>query len=179
MNKKYNNKDKKEQSQKEKEVEEINNEEELCIEEEQITTEKTEAEELKDKLLRTMAEFDNFRKRTIKEKANMYDDGVVYTIEKFLPIIDNFERALSSSNEKEISIYKGIEMVLKQIVTVLKEIGIDEIDCIGKPFNPELHYAVAQVDDENEESNTIIEVMQKGYIYKEKVIRYSMVKVAN
>lgn len=134
-----------------------------------------------DKLQRSMAEFDNFRKRTIKEKANMYDDGVMETVKKLLPIIDNFERAVESASDedKQNSFYQGIEMILKQIKDLLSTINVEEISAVGEQFNPSVHNAVMHIDDEQYGENEIIEQLQKGYKYKDKVIRPSMVKVAN
>lgn len=135
--------------------------------------------ELTDRLQRTMAEFDNFRKRTTKEKAAMYDYGVKETIEKFLPVIDNFERSLTYSDAKESSFYKGIELILRQLEGALDFIGVETIDCIGKEFDPNLHNAVAHVEDKSAGQNQVVEVLQKGYKYKGNLIRPSMVKVAN
>ncbi|HBY21391.1 MAG TPA: nucleotide exchange factor GrpE [Clostridiales bacterium] len=139
-----------------------------------------------DKYQRTMAEFDNFRKRTAKEKVEMYDIGVMETVEKILPMIDNFERALlqiskdiSEEEAKEHSILKGINMIYTQFTDTLKHIGVEEIDATGKTFDPNLHNAVMHVEDENHGENEVIEVFQKGYIYGEKVIRHAMVKVGN
>lgn len=136
-------------------------------------------EELNDRLQRSLAEFDNFRKRTLKEKASMYDDGVISTIEKMLPVIDNFERAIAAAPNKDDSLCKGVEMIYSQLLTILKDIGIEPIDCKGKEFNPEYHNAVSHEENEEFGNNMIIEELLKGYMYKEKVIRHSMVKVAN
>ena len=139
-----------------------------------------------DKYQRTMAEFDNFRKRTAKEKVEMYDIGVKETVEKILPMVDNFERALSQINKdisekeaKDHPILKGINMIYTQFTDTLKDIGVEEIDATGKTFDPNLHNAVMHVEDENHGENEVIEVFQKGYIYGEKVIRHAMVKVGN
>lgn len=139
------------------------------------------SKEYLDKLQRNMAEFDNFRKRTIKEKASMYDDGAIETIKKLLPIVDNFERAVEAANDddKQNSFYKGIEMILKQFKEILYSIGVEEINVIGEQFNPSIHNAVMHIDNEDYGENEVIEQLQKGYKYKEKVIRPSMVKVAN
>ncbi len=139
---------------------------------------KEEIKNLDDRLKRTMAEFDNFRKRTIKEKSSMYDDGIRNTIEKILPVLDNFSRAILTNSEKS-SFQQGIEMILKQFTDILNSMDVKEIEAQGKEFNPNFHLAVAHVEDESYESNTVIEVLQKGYIHKDKVIRYSTVKVAN
>ena len=153
----------------------------IKIEPTELEIKEKENLDLKDKMARTLAEFDNFRKRTTKEKANMYDDGIMSTVEKLLPIIDNFERALTKDedeNEKD-SFYIGMEMVLKQLLNLLKDIGIEEMDCLGKEFDANLHNGVMKVEDETVGENIIVEVMQKGYVFKEKVLRHSMVKVAN
>ena len=132
-----------------------------------------------DKLQRNMAEFDNFRKRTIKEKTNMYNDGVSDTLLKLLPILDNFERALSSALDKEDSMYKGVEMIYNQFKETALSLGLECLDCVGQVFNPNLHFAVSHEENKDYEENSIIEEMQKGYKYKDKVIRPAMVKVAN
>ncbi len=134
-----------------------------------------------DRYQRTLAEFDNFRKRTSREKASMYDDGVRDSVLKLIPVIDNFERAINavSEEEKESGLYKGIEMVLKQFTEILKSLDVSEIDAQGKPFDPNLHNAVMHIEDENFGENEVSAVMQKGYICKDKVIRPSMVQVAN
>ncbi|MDR1558870.1 MAG: nucleotide exchange factor GrpE [Clostridiales bacterium] len=138
-----------------------------------------QALELLDRLQRTMAEFDNFRKRTIKEKASIYDDGVKDTIEKLLPVVDNFERALAAAEDKENSLYKGIEMTFRQLSEILKRMGVEPVPGAGEPFDPNFHHAVAHTDDESLGENVVAEELQKGYKYKDKVLRPSMVKVAN
>ncbi len=151
-------------------------------------TEESKIEELEkkaadflDKYQRTLAEFDNFRKRTVKEKSGMYDDGVRDSVLKLIPVVDNFERAVAavSDEEKESALYKGIEMVLKQFTEILESLGVSEIEAMGKSFDPNLHNAVMHVDDDNFGENEVINVLQKGYICREKVIRPSMVQVAN
>lgn len=145
---------------------------------EEIVVEDTDdlVKELQDKLLRNMAEFDNFRKRTQKEKAGMYDMGVTDTLEKLLPVADNFGRALDAiSGDNEIK--KGIDMIYRQFEDILKTMGLEVIDCIGKEFDANLHNAVAQGSESDKPSQTVLEELQKGYIYKDKVIRHSMVKV--
>ena len=138
-------------------------------------------EELTDKVKRQMAEFDNFRKRTEKEKSQMYDMGAKSIIEKILPVIDNFERGLQGvpEEEKDAPFVKGVEMVYKQMLTAFDEMGVKPIDAVGKEFDPNLHNAVMAVDDDSLESGTVAEEMQKGYMYKESVVRHSMVKVVN
>ena len=138
-------------------------------------------EELTDRVTRQMAEFDNFRKRTEKEKAAMYEIGAKNVIEKLLPIVDNFERGFLTvaEEDKEDAFVKGMEMVYKQIMTTFETIGVKPIEAVGKEFNPDLHNAVMHVDDESVGENTIVEEFQKGYTYQDSVVRYSMVKVAN
>ena len=137
------------------------------------------AKENYDKWLRQLAEFENFRKRTNSEKLGMYNNGVRDTVEKILPVLDNFERAVNMSEDKESSTYKGIEMILKQFKEVLQAIGVEEIPAEGEPFDPNIHAAVMHIDDESCDDNVIVEVFQKGYRHGDKVIRPSMVKVAN
>ena len=135
-----------------------------------------------DKYQRTLAEFDNFRKRTVKEKASMYDDGVRSTVEKLLTVIDNLERAVMVQEGKvdeNDAFFKGVKMTLTQFQEVLHGIGVEEIKALGEQFDPNLHAAVAHEDDENYGENEVVLEMLKGYKYKDKVIRHSMVKVAN
>lgn len=135
-----------------------------------------------DKYQRCLAEFDNFRKRTAREKATMYDDGVRDTVEKLLIVVDNLERAVAAQEGKadeNDGFFKGVEMTLKQFQEVLHGLGVEEIKALGEQFDPNLHAAVAHEDDENYGENEIILEMLKGYKYKDKVIRHSMVKVAN
>ena len=138
-------------------------------------------EELSDKLLRQMAEFDNFRKRTEKEKSAMYEIGAKDIIEKLLPVVDNFERGFMTvaEEDKEDAFVTGMEMVYKQLMTMLETVGVKPIEAVGKEFNPDLHNAVMHVEDETVGDNIIVEEFQKGYTYRDSVVRYSMVKVAN
>ena len=138
-------------------------------------------EELTDRVTRQMAEFDNFRKRTEKEKSAMYEIGAKSVIEKLLPIVDNFERGFLTvaEEDREDSFVKGMEMVYKQILTTFETIGVKPIEAVGQEFNPDLHNAVMHVDDETVGENIIVEEFQKGYTYHDSVVRYSMVKVAN
>lgn len=138
-------------------------------------------EELSDKLKRQMAEFENFRKRTEKEKSQMYDMGAKTVIEKILPVIDNFERGLSGvpEEEKGNAFVDGMEKVYKQMMTMLAEAGVKPIEAIGQAFDPNLHNAVMHVEDEESGENMVIEEFQKGYLYRDTVVRHSMVKVAN
>lgn len=138
-------------------------------------------EELNDRLLRNMAEFENFRNRSEKEKAAKFDMGAKSVVEKILPIVDNFERGLAAvpEEEKDSAFVKGMEAVYKQFTTVLEEIGVVPIEAVGKEFDPNLHNAVMHEEDETKEANIISEEFQKGYMYKDSVVRHSMVKVVN
>lgn len=138
-------------------------------------------EELEDRVKRQMAEFDNFRKRTEKEKASMYEIGAKSVIEKILPVIDNFERGLAAvpEEQKEDSFVVGMDKIYKQILATLDEIGVKPIEAVGQEFDPNFHNAVMHVEDETLGENTVAEEFQKGYIYRETVVRHSMVKVAN
>ena len=137
--------------------------------------------ELSDKLMRNMAEFDNYRKRTDKEKSAMYDLGVKSLLEKILPVVDNFERGLPSvtDEDKGSAFVQGIELIYRQLMSTLEEIGLKPIDAVGKEFDPSLHNAVMHGEDENLGPNTVSEEFQKGYTYRDMVVRYSMVKVVN
>ena len=139
------------------------------------------AKDYLDKLQRSLAEFDNFRKRTNIEKASMYENGARDTIEKLLPILDNFERAILSTpeDEKETAMFKGIDMIFNQMVETFKNMGVEELAGVGETFDPNIHNAVLHIDDDSFGENVVAEVMQKGYKYKDKVNRPSMVKVAN
>ena len=138
-------------------------------------------DELTDRLTRQMAEFDNFRKRTEKEKSQMYEIGAKDIIEKILPVVDNFERGLASMNEeeKETPFAEGMEKIYKQLMTTLEAIGVKPIEAVGQEFNPDFHNAVMHVEDEELGENIIAEEFQKGYVYRDSVVRHSMVKVAN
>lgn len=138
-------------------------------------------EELTDRLKRQMAEFDNFRKRTEKEKSAMYEIGARSVIEKILPVVDNFERGLAGvpEEQKEESFVIGMDKIYKQILTTLDEIGVKPIEAVGKEFDPNFHNAVMHVEDGELGENTVAEEFQKGYIYRDTVVRHSMVKVAN
>lgn len=138
-------------------------------------------EELQDRLKRQMAEFDNFRKRTEKEKSSMYEIGAKDIIEKVLPVLDNFERGLAAVPEdvKDSSFAEGVEMIYKQLVKTLEDAGVEAIEAVGKQFDPNLHNAVMHIDDENYGENEITQELLKGYKYRGTVVRYSMVQVAN
>ena len=138
-------------------------------------------EELTDRLTRQMAEFDNFRKRTEKEKSQMYEVGAKDIIEKILPVVDNFERGLDAVPEekKEDPFIQGMEKVYKQFLTVLESMDVKPIEAVGNPFDPNFHNAVMHVEDEEAGENIVVEEFLKGYMYKGSVVRHSMVKVAN
>ena len=138
-------------------------------------------EEHTDRLTRQMAEFDNFRKRTEKEKSQMYEIGAKDIIEKILPVVDNFERGLASMSEEERTtpFAEGMEKIYKQFMTTLEGIGVKPIEAVGQEFNPDFHNAVMHVEDEEFGENIIAEEFQKGYMYRDSVVRHSMVKVAN
>ncbi|MCM1467429.1 MAG: nucleotide exchange factor GrpE [Alistipes sp.] len=138
-------------------------------------------EELTDKYKRTMAEFDNFRKRTEKEKAAMYEIGAKDIVEKILPIVDNFERGLQGLTEEEKAgaFADGMDKVYKQMIKALEEAGVKPIEAVGCEFDPNLHNAVMHIDDETLGENIVAEEFQKGYMYRDSVVRHSMVKVAN
>lgn len=138
-------------------------------------------EELTDKVKRQMAEFDNFRKRTEKEKSQMYDMGVKTIVEKILPVIDNFERGLAAVPEesKEDAFVVGMDKIYRQMLTVLEEAGVTPIEAVGAEFDPNFHNAVMHVEDETLGENVVAEELQKGYMYRDTVVRHSMVKVAN
>ena len=134
-----------------------------------------------DRLTRQMAEFDNFRKHTEREKSQMYEIGAKDIIEKILPVIDNFERGLAAVPEesKEDPFVEGMEKIYKQIMTTLEGVGVKPIEAVGQEFNPDFHNAVMHVEDEEAGENIITEEFQKGYMYHDSVVRHSMVKVAN
>ncbi|GAB6954513.1 hypothetical protein JCM13369A_10570 [Mediterraneibacter glycyrrhizinilyticus JCM 13369] len=138
-------------------------------------------EELTDRLTRQMAEFDNFRKRTDREKSQMYEVGAKDVIDKILPVVDNFERGLGAVTEaeKEDPFVKGMEQIYKQLMTTLEGIGVKPIEAVGNEFDPDFHNAVMHVEDEEVGENIIVEEFQKGYMYRDSVVRHSMVKVAN
>lgn len=138
-------------------------------------------EELIDKVARQMAEFDNFRKRTEREKSQMYEVGAKDIIEKILPVVDSFERGLATAGEdkKEDPFVEGMDKVYKQLLTSLEEAGVKAIEAVGQPFDPEFHNAVMHIEDESLGENVVAEEFQKGYMYRDSVVRHSMVKVAN
>ena len=138
-------------------------------------------EELEDRVKRQMAEFDNFRKRTEKEKSHMYEVGARDVIEKILPVVDNFERGLASvpEDQKENPVIVGMDKIYNQLMTTLTDLGVEPIEAVGEEFDPNYHNAVMHVEDEELGENVVAEEFQKGYMYKDTVIRHSMVKVAN
>ena len=140
-----------------------------------------ELSDLNDKYLRLLAEYDNYKKRTAKEKEALKVDSVGDAVTSLLPIIDNFERAIASFTDadKETDFFKGVEMIYNQTKEAFFKLGVEEIKSLGEEFNPELHNAIMHIEDETVADNTIVEEFQKGYTYGGKVIRYSMVKVAN
>ncbi len=158
---------------------------EETVETAEAPAEKTEAEllqeevaALKDKHLRTVAEFENFKKRTAKEKEDFYTFSVCSTVEKFLPVKDNLERAVAAEGA-EGSLAEGVKMILKQLDEVLESLGVERIETVGKEFNPELHNAVMHEENEDFGENTISEELMSGFICKGKIVRHAMVKVAN
>jgi len=177
---------------------ECNNEQEILNEAENEVKEEVEAAEdaqaeevskeaeaeakmaqMKDQLLRTMAEFDNYRKRTTKEKEQIFNRGMSYVVEAILPVIDNFERALSAAKDRDDNFVKGVEMTYNQMLSALKNLGVEQMDSLGQTFDPHFHDAMQHVEDEQYGENEIVEVFQKGYMLNDQVIRPSLVKVAN
>ena len=158
--------------------EEVIEKSEVEIKAEQLEKEKTE---ITDSYRRLAAEFDNFRKRTIREKDEIFKNATSSLIEAFLPVIDSMEMAKVNvdDNAEKADLKKGIELVYRQFSEVLDKLDIDEIECLGEDFDPEMHNAIMHVEDEQYGENEVVEVLQKGYIFKEKVIRHSLVKVAN
>ena len=179
-------------------AEDITDEENVSADEDEVSDDKAEKkgffkkkdkkdkkdiliEELTDKYRRTMAEFDNYRKRTEKEKTAMYEIGAREIISKILPVVDNFERGLAIIPEADRTtpVAEGMDKIYKQLTKTLEEMGVKEIEAEGIEFNPDYHNAVMHVEDDSLGENVIAEVLQKGYTYKESVVRHSMVKVAN
>lgn len=146
--------------------------------EERVAALESEKAALNDKYLRLAAEYENFRRRSQKEKDALYGDIKADTVTKFLPVYDNLERALNTGTEDE-AYRKGVEMIMNQFCTTLEKLGVTPIECLGEKFDPALHNAVMHVDDEEKGENEIVEVFQKGFKLGDKVIRFAMVKVAN
>ena len=167
-----------EENTAEETVENVEENKEPTIEEKLEEAQKQAKDNL-DKYIRQLAEFENFRKRSNSEKTAMYSNGVRDTVEKLLPVIDNFERAVEAADDKEDPMYKGVEMILKQFMEILENLGVKEIPSKGESFDPNVHSAVMHIDDESCDENVVVEVFQKGYTLGDKVIRPSMVKVAN
>ena len=162
-------------------MEENKNEElkqENCVEDNELNSVKSELEETTDRLKRLMAEFDNFKKRSAKEREGLYNSLLSDIVGSFLPVVDNLEKAVNSNTEDE-GYKQGVELVLKQFMDVLRSLGVKEIEGVGSTFNPEYHEAVSSVQDETLGEKEIKEVFRKGYKIGEKVIRHSMVVVAN
>ena len=178
-----------EEAQAEEKTEDISGEKEETSEKENKNTskwlkknskEKEKIAELEDRVMRQMAEFENFRRRTDKEKQAMFETGAKSVIEKILPVIDNFERGLStmSDAEKETGFAGGMNMIYKQLLTELDNIGVKPIEALGQEFDPNLHNAVMQVASEEYESGVVAQELLKGYTYRDTVVRHSMVAVA-
>lgn len=151
---------------------------ENCLEDNEINNMKAELEETTDRLKRLMAEFDNFKKRSAKEREGLYNSLLADIVSSFLPVVDNLEKAVNSNTEDE-GYKQGIELVLKQFMDVLNSLGVKEIEGVGSKFNPEYHEAVSSVQDETLGEKEIKEVFRKGYKIGDRVIRHSMVVVAN
>lgn len=194
VNEQFNEQDKKEQEEQKEQIDEqVNSSDQTSYESEakedvmqdeieviksQLEEKNKECNEYLELLKRTKAEFDNFRKRTQREKEIIYDDGFADAIKNLLPVLDNLERAVDSTDERT-AFYEGVEMTLKLFKDTLSKLGIEEIPAINEKFDPNYHNAVMHIEDENYGENVIVEVFQKGYKYKDKILRYSMVKVAN
>ena len=156
---------------------------EEAVEEASETSKEAEAEakvaQMKDQLLRTMAEFDNYRKRTTKEKEQIFNRGVSYVVEAILPVIDNLERALSVAKDRDDNFVKGVEMTYNQMISALKNLGVEQMNALGQTFDPHFHDAMQHIEDEQYGESEIVDVFQKGYMLNDVVIRPSLVKVAN
>lgn len=166
--------------QKNQDIEEYNNK--INALNEQLKEKTTQAEQYFSMLQRTAAEFDNYKKRTNKEKESLYSEAVADVVSAFLPVADNLDRALKACQAENLdfnALKEGVEMVIRQFNDILNKLGVVEIKAVGEKFDPNIHNAVMHVEDDTLGENTIIEEFQKGYMFKDKVIRYSMVKVAN
>lgn len=170
-----------EEEAKTPDTEETDTEEQESEQEDPLAKSEAKVAELTDRVQRQMAEFENFRRRSEKEKAAMFEMGARSVIEKILPVIDNFERGLSSitAEQEEDPFASGMEKIYKQLLSEMENLGVKPIEAKGKPFDPTLHNAVMHIDDDTIDENTIVEEFQKGYTYRDSVVRYSMVKVAN
>ena len=168
------------------EIKESENTVETQEETQEVETEENEkiaeltkkCDDLNEKYMRTLAEYDNYRKRTIKEKESIYPEAKATVVSKFLDVMDNFERALNSAENKD-SFYDGVVMLKKQMDDVLSSLGVEEIKAVGEEFDPTYHNAVMHVEDENYGEKEVVEVFRKGYKIGDKIIRHTMVKVAN
>ncbi len=140
---------------------------------------KEEVEQLKDRIMRQAAEFDNFKKRTAKEREDLYAMSVCDTVEKLLPVKDNLERAVDAADSQEGQLAEGVKMIVKQLDEVLSNLGVEPINAVGEVFNPELHNAVMHEENDEFGENTVSEELMRGYTCKGRVVRYAMVKVAN
>lgn len=169
---------KKKQNEEELQNEEVVEETAEVVEEPEENPLEKEVASLNDKYLRLVAEYDNYRKRTAKEKESIYPEAKVSVVSQFLPVLDNFERALATSQSDD-PLYEGVKMIKKQFEEALKNIGVEEIKAVGEKFDPNLHNAVMHIDDESFGENEIVEEFQKGYKMGDRIVRYSMVKVAN
>jgi molecular chaperone GrpE len=163
------------------EIEEKSKKKKKDRKQDELETLKQQNLEAAEKYMRAMAEFDNFRKRTAREKSAMYDEGMQAAVLRFLPVVDNFERAvlLDAKNEAQDARDKGYAMILRQAKDILTGMGVAEIEAVGQPFDPNLHEAVMMAEDSGLEPGTVAEELMKGYTFKDKPIRHSMVKVVS
>ncbi|MBQ7384486.1 MAG: nucleotide exchange factor GrpE [Clostridia bacterium] len=152
---------------------------ELADAEKKLSEAEAALAEANDKYTRLFAEYDNYRKRSVKEREGIYTDAYVDAVSEILPILDNMERALQYKDTENENITRGLEMIMKSFIDTLAKMGVSEIEALGKPFDPNLHNAVMHIDDEAYGEGEIVEVFMKGYIRGDKVLRHSMVKVAN
>ena len=166
---------------KKKKAEESLQKEVVLEEETQEEQVQTEEAQWQDKYLRILAEFDNYKKRTNREREQLYADASIDAISNILPVLDNLQRAVAVevAHEEAKCVLEGVEALKRQLEEILKQMGISAIEAVGKEFDPQLHNAVMHIDDENYGTNIVVEEFSTGYQYKEKVIRHSMVKVAN
>lgn len=170
---------------KKKKIDEPEIQEEQTLEKEQTSQEEpavqSEEEQWKEKYMRLLAEFDNYKKRTGREREQLFEDASIDTISKVLPVLDNLQRAVAIqvANEDAKGVLEGVEALKRQLEDILKQMGVTAIEAAGKEFDPLLHNAVMHIEDENYGANVVVEEFSPGYLYKEKVIRHSMVKVAN
>ena len=180
-NENQNNSENIEENNEDQKEENDNITEDINVLKEKIKKQDNQIKDYIDRLKRNMAEFDNYRKRTDKEKKQMYEIGAKEILEKILPVVDNFERALNSivEQEKDNNFVQGVEMIYKQFYNTLTELGVNPIEAVGNTFNPNYHNAVMHEENDEFGENTVSEEFQKGYLYKDSVLRPSMVKVVN